>query len=281
MNALLTYPGSKWRMAKMICTLMPQHKSYLEPFFGSGAVLFNKAPSAIETVNDIDGDITNFFTILREQPDRLAEAISLTPYSRDVFKDACYNHGIDPFDRAYRFAIRSKMAHGFKTNQNIGFKIDICGRERSYCVGNWNRLPQDIFEAAVRLKGVQIENRPALELIRKFNHDNVLIYADPPYLLDTRGGKQYRYEMSEQDHLDLLDALKQHKGYVILSGYPHEMYDRELIGWSRITKKAYNQNSDQRTEVIWCNFISQDIFDVAAYELDIYGTQKNSNALLF
>ena len=157
-------------------------------------------------------------------------------------------------DRAYRFAIRSKMGHGFKTYEKTGFKVDVYARERSYCVDCWNRLPKDLLAAALRLKKVQIENRPALDLIRRFNFDNVLIYADPPYLLNTRGGKQYRYEMNEQDHMDLLAALLHHKGPVILSGYPSEMYSRELKGWTQVTKKAYNQNADQRTEVMWCNF---------------------------
>ena len=254
MNAILNYPGAKRGMARQIVELMPSHRSYLEPFFGSGAVLFNKPPSAIETVNDIDGDITNFFRVLREQTDDLIRAISLTPYSRDVFDDAHENRGTDPFDRAYRFAIRSRMGHGFKTYQKTGFKIDVYARERSYCVNAWNRMPTQLAEAAARLKGVQIENRPALELIRKFNHDNVLIYADPPYLLNTRGGKQYRCEMTEQDHVELLAALRDHKGSVILSGYPSELYDRELRGWQRIQRKSYNQNSDPRTEVLWCNF---------------------------
>ena len=253
-NTLLNYPGAKWGMAEQIISLMPKHRSYLEPFFGSGAVLFNKPKSAIETVNDIDGEIVNFFRVLRERPEELAYAVSMTPYARDVFDDAHENRGEDNFDSAYRFAIRSKMGHGFKTYQKTGFKVDVFARERSYCVGCWNRLPADLMEAAVRLKEVQIENRPALDLIKRFNHENVLIYADPPYLLETRGGKQYRHEMTEQDHLDLLKALKQHRGYVILSGYPSEMYDRELHGWSVIHRKSYNQNADQRTEVIWCNF---------------------------
>lgn len=248
-------------MAKEIVALMPPHRSYLEPFFGSGAVLFNKPPSAIETVNDIDGDIVNFFQVLRVRPDDLAEAISLTPYARDVFDDAHENRGADPFDRAYRFAIRSKMGHGFKTYQKTGFKIDVAGRQGAYACRYWNRMPQLVVDLAERLKEVQIENRPALELIHRFNYDNVLIYADPPYLLNTRGGKQYRYEMDEQDHLDLLDALRQHKGPVILSGYPSEMYDRELKGWARITRKSYNQNADQRTEVLWCNFDVPNMFE--------------------
>lgn len=257
MNAILNYPGAKWGMAAEIVSIMPPHRSYLEPFFGSGAVFFNKPRSAIETVNDIDGDITNFFKVLREESDRLIEAISLTPYSRDVFDDAHENRGIDDFDKAYRFAIRSRMGHGFKTYEKTGFKIDVYARERSYCVNTWNKMPERIAEAAARLKGVQIENRPALEIIKKFNYDNVLIYADPPYLLETRGGKQYRCEMDEQDHLNLLAALRDHKGKVILSGYPSEMYDRELRGWHKIMRKSYNQNSDPRTEVLWCNYISE------------------------
>ena len=260
MNTLLNYPGAKWGMAAQIVSLMPPHRSYLEPFFGSGAVLFNKPRSAIETVNDIDGDIVNFFRVLREQPDRLAEAISLTPYARGVFDDAHSNRGTDDFDRAYRFAIRSKMGHGFKTNTKTGFKIDTFGREAAYCVKCWNRLPADLLEAAGRLKGVQIENQNALDLIHKFNHGNVLIYADPPYLMETRCCKQYRHEMTEQDHVDLLNALKQHKGPVILSGYPSEMYDRELCGWSVIHRKSYNQNAEQRAEVLWCNFETPGLF---------------------
>ncbi len=261
MNTLLNYPGAKWGMAKEIVSLMPPHRSYLEPFFGSGAVLFNKPPSAIETVNDIDGDIVNFFTVLRKWPEELSARIAMTPYARDVFENAYANIGADPLDRAYRFAIRAKMGYGLKTCKKTGFKMDVYARERSYCVNYWNRFPDNLLEAAKRLKGVQIENRPALELIRKFNHDNVLIYADPPYLLETRGGKQYRHEMDEQDHVELLDTLKQHTGPVILSGYPSEMYDRELAGWSRIARKSYNQNADRRTEVLWCNFEVPWLFD--------------------
>ena len=260
MNALLNYPGAKWGMAKEIVALMPPHRSYLEPFFGSGAVLFNKPLSAIETINDIDGDIVNFFTVLREQPEELARLISLTPYARDVFDDAHENRGTEPLERAYRFAIRSKMGHGFRTYEKDGFKIDVAGRQGSYASRYWAQMPELIQQLCVRLKEVQIENRPALDVIRRFNFDNVLIYADPPYLLNTRGGKLYRHEMTEQDHVELLDTLLRHKGSVILSGYPSEMYDRELKGWNRIARKSYNQNSDQRTEVLWCNFELPSLF---------------------
>lgn len=261
MNAILNYPGAKWGMAEKIVTLMPPHRSYVEPFFGSGAVLFNKSPSAIETVNDIDGDVVNFFKVVRESAEELAAAILQTPYARDVFDDAHTSKGETPFERAYKFAIRSRMGHGFKVWQKTGFKIDVFARERSYAVDCWNKMPDQIIAAAKRLKNVQIENRPALEIIKKFNHENVCIYADPPYLLSTRGGKMYNFEMTENDHVRLLESLMQHKGYVILSGYPSELYDRMLIGWCRIQKKSYTQQSKARTEVLWCNYDVRTLFD--------------------
>lgn len=254
MHAILNYPGAKWRLAQQIISLMPPHHSYLEPFFGSGAVLFSKPPSKIETINDLDGDIANFFRVLRREPERLAREIALTPYARDVFDDAHENKGDSDFERAYRFAIRSRMGHGFKTYGKTGFKIDVFAREAAYCISQWNATPARLLEAAQRLKEVQIENRPAVELIRRFNHSNVLIYADPPYLLETRGGKQYRCEMTDADHKELLDALLKHKGTVMLSGYHSDMYDSTLRGWDVVEWKSYNQNSDRRTEILWCNF---------------------------
>ena len=84
-NAVLRYPGAKWRIADFILRHMPQHHSYLEPFFGSGAILFRKQPSAIETVNDINGDIVNLFRVVQEQADVLADYVAGIPYARQVY----------------------------------------------------------------------------------------------------------------------------------------------------------------------------------------------------
>lgn len=88
MNAVMKYPGSKWSLAKWIIGHFPQHHSYLEPFFGSGAVLFTKERSAIETVNDRDADVVNLFDWIRKDPERLAQAIYWTPYARDIYEKA-------------------------------------------------------------------------------------------------------------------------------------------------------------------------------------------------
>lgn len=88
MKAIAKYPGSKWSLSDRIINLFPEHHSYLEPFFGSGAILFNKPRSNIETVNDLDGNVVNLFECIRTDPERLARSIYMTPYSREVYEKA-------------------------------------------------------------------------------------------------------------------------------------------------------------------------------------------------
>lgn len=254
MNSLIKYPGSKWRIAKWIIEMFPPHHSYLEPFFGSGAVLFSKARSDIETINDLDGDIVNLFEWCRKDPERLAREIYLTPYSRAVF-DSAFLPADDSFQQAVNFLIRLNMGHGFRTTgEKVGWKNDVQGREKAYAAQDWMNLPDKIFLIAERLRGVQIECQPAIKLIRRFHHSNVLIYCDPPYVLSTRRGKQYRYEMDEKDHAELLCFLQQHPGPVLISGYDTDLYSRLLQGWHKETIKSINQLAMQRTECLWMNF---------------------------
>lgn len=257
MNAVIKYPGAKWAIADWVISHFPQHHSYLEPFFGSGAVLFTKERSAIETVNDLDGDIVNLFSYIRSDPERLAKAIYWTPYARSVYETAWAKQytETDSFQRAVDLYIRMMMGHGFRTTgEKVGWKNDVQGRKAAYAANQWCKTPERIFEAAERLRGVQIENRPAVDLISRFNYSNVLIYADPPYLLSTRHGKQYKCEMSEKDHAELLDALKAHKGPVLLSGYDSCIYNDALHGWYREEITTYTQTATKRKEVLWMNF---------------------------
>ena len=89
MNKVLNYPGSKWLIAPKLAELIPPHHSYVEPYFGSGAVLFNKPPSDIETVNDLDGDVANLFRCIQQDSGRLAKLVMTTPYSREVYEKHC------------------------------------------------------------------------------------------------------------------------------------------------------------------------------------------------
>lgn len=255
MKAIMKYPGSKWSIANWIIGLFPEHHSYLEPFFGSGAVLFNKPRSNIETVNDLDGNVVNLFEWIQKDPERLAQRIYYTPYARQVYDQAFQVVLEDSFERAVNFYIRLNMGHGFRTNgEKVGWKNDIQGREKAYASQDWCNLPEKIMQAAERLRGVQIENRTALELIPKFNFKNVLIYADPPYMLQTRYGKQYRYEMDDKAQNDLLDLLITHKGPVVLSGYDSDLYNNRLASWHREETTCYSQTASKRREVLWMNF---------------------------
>lgn len=158
--------------------------------------------------------------------------------------------------RAVNFYIRMMMGHGFRTTgEKVGWKNDVQGREAAYAAKCWAKTPEVIIQAAERLRGVQIENRPAVELIRRFNYQNVLIYADPPYMLGTRQNrKQYRHEMTDDDHMELLEAIKAHRGPAIISGYDSDLYNRELKGWYKDGRTSFTQTASKRREILWMNF---------------------------
>jgi DNA adenine methylase len=237
--------------------LIPPHHSYVEPYFGSGAVLFNKAPSAIETVNDLDGEVVNLFRCIQQDSERLARLVMTTPFSREVYdmQFETDNSYADRYQRAAGFLVRCWQGHGFRTNgYKVGWRNDVQGRESMYALWNWYRLPDWIIEVAERLRKVQIECRPALEVTGRFNYPNVFMYIDPPYLLDTRRGKQYRHEMSDTDHEELLQAVLQSRAKIMISGYESEMYNEYLQGWQKGYFTSCAEKGKPRQEVVWMNY---------------------------
>lgn len=274
MRAVLKYPGSKWKIAGSIIELIPKHHSYVEPFFGSGAVLFNKAPSDIETVNDLDSDVTNLFRCIQMDSERLARLVMTTPFSREEYDNqfglpegAVY---IDSFQRAAGFLVRCWQGHGFRTNgHKVGWKNDVQGRERAYALWNWYRLPEWIVGIAERLRMVQIENRPAVEVIKRFNYENVFQYWDPPYLLCTRNGKQYKHEMSDADHEDLLKEALKSKAKIMISGYESEMYNDYLKNWNKLNFQSCAEHGGIRKETVWMNY------DIGQMTMEQFMCMKN------
>lgn len=262
MNTVLKCPGSKWRIAKWIVGHIPEHHSYLEPYFGSGAVLFNKEPSAIETVNDMDWNVCNLFNCIKRDSEKLARYVAMTPYSRDTYDDTFKINindlmaEIDPFEKATQFLIQCWQGHGFRTNgYKVGWKNDVQGRENMYAVYNWYRLPEWIIAIVDRLKQVQIENRPAIEVIKRFWYPNVFMYIDPPYPLETRTAKQYKHEMSDRDHIELLETILKFPGKVIVSSYENDLYNEILKDWHKDSIKGYAEYcGPNRREVIWMNY---------------------------
>lgn len=262
MRTVLKYPGSKWNIARQLVGLLPEHHSYVEPYFGSGAVLFNKTPSDIETVNDMDNDVVNLFLCIQEDSERLARMVMTTPFSREMY-DSAFDFedfiteviGEEPYRKALVFLIKCWQGHGFRTSGGkVGWKNDVVGREKAYALWNWYRLPEWIIDIAERLRKVQIENRPALEVIKRFNHEGVFMYIDPPYLLGTRTGKQYMHEMTDHDHEELLKDLLQSKAKIMISGYESEMYNDYLKDWNKCTFNSCAEHGKPRKEIIWMNY---------------------------
>lgn len=256
MRPVLKYPGAKWNLASWIISHMPPHESYLEPYFGSGAVFFNKEPARIETINDIDGEIVNFFRVCREQPEELAKAINLTPWAREELKES-REVADDPVERARRTAVGCYMTFGSRLNKKTWrYTSGVQKNGGPDSAKLWGYVPDLVIQVAKRLKDAQIESRPAVDLIRGFDGPEVLIYLDPPYVKETRtlNGDQYRYEMDDHDHEELLQAISNHSGKIILSGYDNTLYNDYLGGWEKRSIKSKIERGGTRTEILWMNF---------------------------
>lgn len=256
MKAILKYPGAKWRIAQWIISHFPEHRVYLEPFFGSGAVFFNKPPSYIETINDLDGNIVNLFRVCRERPEELAKAISLTPFSRQEYED-CYYPSVDEVEQARRTLVRYHQSFGTSNSSKKSWR-NVQTPDGPRCATMWNDLPEIIFACCARLKEAQIEKIDAVELIRRYNSSDTLIYCDPPYLPSLRKRNMYTCEMSEEKHRELLGTLLDSKAKVVISGYDSELYNSVLKGWYTDEVGITAQMGLHRTEKIWMNFPPQE-----------------------
>lgn len=252
MKSILKYPGAKNRLAPWICEYIPKHDVYVEPFAGSLAVFFNKQRSHIETVNDIDEEIVNFFRILRDRSDELERAIEFTPFSRSEYK-AAYKPSCDDLERARRFAVKCWMGFGCGNLYQNGFKSGQQTKSPNPAKA-WSELPETLKMATERLKGVQIENLPAVELIKRYDTEDVFIYADPPYLHGTRKNYLYKHEMKDANHEELLNVLVKHQGKILLSGYDNDMYNDILQGWNKVQKHTRAEGGRARTETLWMNY---------------------------
>lgn len=252
MTQLLKYPGGKWRIADWIISQFPAHKVYLEPFFGGGGVFFNKRPSYIETINDINGDIVNLFRVCRERPAELAAALALTPWAREEYIN-CYEIEGDDVERARRIVVRHHQSYG-TTNSNLNTWKNSQTFNSPRCPQSWAALPETVFKVCERLKEAQIENTSALTLIERYNSPETLIYIDPPYLQSLRKRNMYKYEMTDKQHVELLELIQQSKSKICLSAYDNELYNDYLKGWYTDEKKTTAQNGLPRTEKLYMNY---------------------------
>lgn len=251
MKQLIKYPGSKWNIASWIINHFPEHKVYCEPFFGTGAVFFTKAPSFIETINDINGDIVNLFKVCRERSEELIRIINLTPWSRAEYI-ACEEPASDEVERARRTIVRFKQSHSGCNHPKSWRASYTAGSPQN--TKSWNELPGLIVEVCSRLKEAQIENRDALKIIECYNNTDSLLYLDPPYPLKTRNCVMYKNEMLDKQHSELLEIIKKSKAAVCISTYENELYGNMLKDWYKDFRYTTALTGEKRKEVIYMNY---------------------------
>lgn len=249
------YYGGKTTLAPTIASLLPPHVHYVEPFAGSLAVLLAKKPSRAETVNDLDGDLVTFWRVLRDRPMDLERVCALTPHSRAEHRLASGELPSDELERARRVWVRltQSRSHSMKP---AGWKFvkDATRRmpQTEFMAAFVSRLPP----AAERLRGVSIESRDALDVIRDYGSEpTACLYVDPPYLGSTRA-TNYRVEMTTDDaHQQLADALNACEASVVLSGYDSPLYAELFAGWHRVDLPGATTLSGDtdRVEVLWSN----------------------------
>lgn len=263
-HPLIRYHGGKFRIADWIIAQFPVHKTYVEPFGGGASVLLAKEPSQIEVYNDLDSEVVNLFRVLRnpEQRLQLAEQIDLTPFSRAEFVEA-YLDTDCPVEKARRMIVRAQMGFGSAgaTKGYTGFRA-IGGRQKNYEISLWNNYSSRILNAAERLKQVYIENQDALKVISYYDSAETLFFVDPPYVMDTRSKNivAYRHELTDAQHVELLELLNNLQGKVIVSGYDCELYTSHLSSWKKLTRSVQasgNRGGVTRLECLWINPAAQ------------------------
>lgn len=250
-TAALRYPGSKWSIASTIVHCFGRHYHYVEPYFGSGAVFFTKPPSPHELVNDSNSVVSSFFRVLRDRTEDLCWALETTPWSREEYNTSDIVTG-DEVEDARRFVVRVWQAHASDLAKKTGWKTrGLTQRARGMSV-RWQRVPAELTQLAWRLADAEIENRPALDVMRRFAASDCLIYADPPYLPRTRTQKMYAQEMSQDEHVEMLNVLLGHPGPVVLSGYDNDLYNESLSGWKQVAFKPPKvEKAAVRMEKLW------------------------------
>jgi DNA adenine methylase len=256
--------GGKYSHLDWLLPLLPQTEQYIEPFGGSAAVLLNREPSPVETFNDLDSDVTNFFKVLRDDKEELLEKIALSPFSREEFAEAIEkkeNDDLTDIEQARLFFVRAGQVRSGLAQEATPGRWAYCKttsrRDMSGAVSRWHGRLEQLEDVADRLRRVQIENRPAIEVIERHDDEDALFYCDPPYPHEARGDSNaYHFEMDDEEHRELAEALHDCEGKVALSSYKCDL-NEELYGdWTRIDaeEKTMHTTKDKRQESLWVNY---------------------------
>jgi DNA adenine methylase len=261
---LFGWYGGKFSHLDWLLPLLPKCHHYCEPFSGSAAVLLNRPPSPVETYNDLDGEVVNFFRVCRDHGEELTRAIALTPFSREEFATSCtLDPDASPVERARRFYVRARQVRiGLAQTATLGRWGNCKNTSRAGMSGIISRFlggVEMLPAIAERLLRVQIENRPAVDVIRLYDSPGTLFYCDPPYVHQTRGdAKAYGFEMTDDQHTELAGVLNRVKGNVAVSNYDCALMNTLYppLKWRKYVSppRTNHATKGKRVEVLWTNY---------------------------
>lgn len=256
--------GGKGRMIGNLLPLLPPHDYYVEPFGGGASILLAKPSCRIETYNDIDEGLVNFFRVLADP--KLFEAfvrrVTMLPVSRKLYKDYCASWRIkrSKVERAVRWFVVARQSFAGRMGSG-GWGSNLRGPSAKV-VHAWLTTLEYLPEVHARLQGVQIECADWRRILDRYQGEGYLAYCDPPFVLETRGVNRYAHELSLADHKELIKTLLYYEGAVVLSGYKHAVHiPLQRKGWKRWDFSVYvhakrvsgRGSRPHRVESVWLN----------------------------
>ena len=262
--------GGKALLVNKLLKLIPPHTHYIEVFGGGASLLLAKRPCSVEFYNDIDKGLVNFFRVIRDE-DKYKRFIWIAnniPYSREEYYEflKTIDDESDSVVKAAKWYYIARSSFGGKFGQSWGYAL-----ERSNALTYHNSLNNVLPKVHDRFKNVYIENRDWRFILNNYGNKNFFMYLDPPYVPSTRHGGVYEYELTSEDHRELIDIIIDSKAMIMLSGYRNAIYNKlNINGWdvtefnvvcntvgktkySNIGGKGSLKKDFKRTEVVWRN----------------------------
>ena len=273
MHPPITYYGGKQKMLRHILPLIPPHRIYNEPFFGGGAVFWAKEPAYTEFINDINGEVVNFYRVLKTDFPAFKRELDGTLHSELQHREARAIYRSPekhtPVRRAWAFWVLSMES-----------MFHIVGNTWTFRKSGRGRLPHEVTlgkelltEAyAARLEMANIFSGDAVDIICRVDRPNAFHYLDPPYFKSDQGHyKGY----TEADFTRLLDRLTEVKGRFLLSSYPSEVLTRYTAqnGWHTRTivqnVGAGHVVGKHKTEVLTMNYDPAELATASPQQLNL------------
>lgn len=274
-RSIMKYHGGKWRIAPVLIPFLVDHDTYVESCGGAGSMLLRKKRSKVEVYNDVNGAVVNVFRVARDEPEALAEALRLTPFARDELEAVCLDTG--PTDDVVELARRT-LVRSFFSVSSAGQSISLF-HATPQAAKSWALYPDHIAAYTERLQGVVIENRDAKRVIEKFDSPTTLHFIDPPYVAETRSTQKatYAHDMDAGMHEELVECVKNLKGYVYLCSYKNPIYD--ALGWPAIRVSTLNMFRKEQVDTVYVNPAAQDQMAkqgirIPSTTIDFYGSKE-------